>query len=209
MRIGIYGGTFDPIHLAHLVLAESCRDQLRLDQVWFVPAGVPPHKQSVATDGKRRREMLELALAGHAQFRIEDCELTRTGRSYTVDTLRELQSQHRGHDWWLLIGGDSLREFATWREPPEILARSRLGVVQRGLSPTDEVERRLADWPADDQSRVDRVHMPGMDVSATDLRERVGRGQSIRYLLPRAVEIYIQQHGLYRPTPAASRSEGS
>src|SRR5262249_29493095 len=109
MRIGVFGGTFDPVHFAHLIIVEQCREQAQLDQVWFVPAARPPHKQGRnVTPFRHRVEMLALAIAGNAAFRINELEKDRPGSSYTVDTLNELQRQHPGTDFWLILGSDCL-----------------------------------------------------------------------------------------------------
>ncbi|MBI1346659.1 nicotinate-nucleotide adenylyltransferase [bacterium] len=194
-RIGIYGGTFDPVHLAHLVLAEQCRDQMRLDEIWFVPAHHPPHKSTVAvTPADHRRQMLEFAIAGHEHFRICSVELDRTGPSFTVDTLETLTSQHPAVEWSLLIGADSLRDFPNWRGPERITQLAHIVVVNRGQDALPDLEpyrQRFGDvWSV--------VTMPGLDIAASDIRLRTQQGRSIRYLVPRAVEVYIQQHGLYR-----------
>src|SRR5439155_12099678 len=121
MRIGVFGGTFDPVHLAHLIIAEQCREQAGLDQVWFIPAARPPHKQDrTVTPFSHRVEMLALAIAGNPAFRIDELEKERPGSSYTVDTLSELQRQHRGVDLWLILGSDCLPDLPHWREPARI-----------------------------------------------------------------------------------------
>jgi len=195
MRIGIFGGTFDPIHLGHLVLAEQCREQLGLEEVWFVPAGEPPHKMAAPrSSGRHRREMVEFAIAGHAHFKVSDIELERDGPSYTVETLSQLHQLHPNEEWWLLIGADSLDNFATWREPERITQLSRIAAVNRG-------DRSLPDTVAFTAlfgDRLDVVTMPGIDLSASDIRQRIAAGRSIRYLVPRAVEVYIQEQRLYR-----------
>jgi len=194
MRIGVYGGTFDPVHFGHLVLAEQAREQLRLDEVWWIPCQVSPHKtERVLTPGQARLEMLELAIAGHAAFRALPVEINRPGPSFTVDTLSELVADHSGHEWWLLMGADSLRDFPLWREPGRIVQLARIAAVNRGIAPPPAVEafqERFGD-------RVDVVSMPGLEISASDLRERIARNRSVRFLVPRSVEAYIEQHQLY------------
>jgi len=195
MRIGVYGGTFDPVHLGHLVLAEQVREQLRLDEVWWIPCQVSPHKtQRALTPGNERLEMLQLATAGHTGFRVLPVEIERPGPSFTVDTLSQLVEQHPGHDWWLLLGADSVREFATWREPERIAQLARIAAVNRG----DEAPLSVGGFCRRFGDRCDVVTMPGLDISASDLRQRVASGWSIRYQTPAAVEAYIRQHGLYR-----------
>ena len=197
MRIGIYGGTFDPVHAGHLVLAEQAREQLELDEVWWIPCQMSPHKTDRAlTPGKTRLEMLQLAVAGHAAFKVLAVEIDRPGPSFTVDTLSQLVAEHPAHQWWLLMGADSLREFGLWREPERIVQMARIAAVNRGHLPppsTTELHARFDD-------RVDLVTMPGLDISASDLRFRIATGRSVRYLTPRAVDAYITQHGLYRET---------
>lgn len=195
MHIGLFGGTFDPVHLGHLLLAEQAREQLSLDQVWFVPAAVPPHKlDQPITDGKHRRAMLEYALAGNPAFRVEPYELEHPGPSYTVETLGALTERHSGTGWSLLLGADSIRDYPTWREPERIAAMAKLVAVNRGGAPPSE----FAAWCRRAGSDVTLVTMPACEIAASDLRQRVAAGRSIRYLVPRAVEIYIRQQGLYR-----------
>src|SRR5262249_43408156 len=132
MRIGVFGGTFDPIHLGHLILAEQCRDQAKLDQVLFVPALLPPHKQQKPlTPFAQRVELLTLAISGHAAFRVEDMEEERSGPSYTVDTLTQLQRERPGDDLSFIIGSDSLHDLRIWYQPRRILELAALLVVAR------------------------------------------------------------------------------
>lgn len=199
MRLGIFGGTFDPVHYGHLLLAEQCREQCRLDEVRFVPAGLPPHKlaQTIA-GGKPRAEMLELALAGHPSFRVDRRELERSDPCYTVETLAGLHSEDASRELYFILGADSLADFPTWREPARIVALARLAVVNRGGAPLPDLgplRRALGDAV---QTRIEFVTIPGVDVSSTDVRRRVREGRSIRFMTPRAVECYIETHGLYR-----------
>ncbi|MDX1969125.1 MAG: nicotinate-nucleotide adenylyltransferase [Planctomycetaceae bacterium] len=195
MRIGIYGGTFDPIHLAHLVLAEQCLEQAALDEVWFIPAAQPPHKLGASISPPAQRlAMLEFAIAGHPRFRVDRVELERGGPSFTVDTLSLLQARHPADEWFLLLGADAIRDFPTWREPERILELARIVAVNRGGQPLPD----LAPVQGGRAERVQVVEMPGLEISATDLRARVAAGRSIRFLVPRAVEVYIHQQALYR-----------
>lgn len=197
MRIGVYGGTFDPVHVGHLLLAEQCREQLRLDQVWFLPAAHPPHKPgAVISPPKDRLAMLELAVAGHPEFVVSDFEIQRGGISFTVETLDALHSDFPDNEWFLLVGGDSLSDFPTWREPQRILELATLVAVNRGRRPVDPREAlRLLPAAAEN---VQVVEMPAVDLASTDLRQRVSNGKSIRYMTPRAVECYVLEHELYR-----------
>ena len=199
MRLGIFGGTFDPIHVGHLVLAEQCREQCLLDEVWFVPAAQPPHKMSASiSSAKARCEMIEFAIAGHSSFRLATIELDRAGPSYTVLTLEQLKSEDATRELFLLIGADSLRDLPHWREPTRILELATVVAVNRGdSSMPDRTELRSAVGSSADEGIV-TVNMPAIDVSATDVRARIAAGRSIRYLVPRAVEMYIRDQGLFR-----------
>ncbi|MBI3864841.1 MAG: nicotinate-nucleotide adenylyltransferase [Planctomycetia bacterium] len=195
MRLGIFGGTFDPVHYGHLLLAEQCREQCRLDQVWFIPAGVPPHKVSEAiAAGRVRAEMLDLAIAGHEAFRVDRREIARTTPSYTVDTLTEIRTEFPAARLFFLMGADSLRDFTTWREPERILELAELAVVNRGEgrpAPPDVLSGKGV------IERIHHVTIPFVDISSSDLRLRVREHRSIRFLTPRAVECYLAEHRLY------------
>ncbi len=196
MRIGVFGGTFDPLHTGHLVLAEQCREQCHLDEVWFVPAAIPPHKQELVISTARARcDMIEFAIAGNPQFKLSRVEIDRPGPSYTVTTLELLRDEDPTRELFLLVGADSIRDLPTWREPDRIQELATIVAVNRGRAvPTDAQRQALQPTIGD---RIHFVGMPGIDISATDIRQRVASGRSIRYLVPRAVESYIHQHHLY------------
>jgi nicotinate-nucleotide adenylyltransferase len=201
MRIGVFGGTFDPVHFGHLIMAEQCREQGRLDQVLFVPAALPPHKQSqpISPFGKRV-EMLALAIAGHSAFRVDELEKSRPGPSFTVDTLRELQDRHTAAELTLIMGADCLPDLAHWREPERIAELAMLAVVGRpgwSVWPPEQLRSALR-LPPQAPLRQMAVHAPLIDISSRDLRRRAAEGRSLRYLVPRAVEEYIAVHQLYQ-----------
>lgn len=199
MRIGIYGGTFDPIHYAHLILAEQCREQCRLDEVWFVPAAQPPHKMSSPiSDAKLRCEMVEFAIAGNSKFRLSRIELERTGPSFTFETLEQIQSEDPTRELFLLIGADSVRDLPHWKNPQRILELATIVAVNRGDGPDPDTSPLAAVCGLQTELKTVTVRMPGLDFSSTDLRQRIREGRSVRYLLPRAVEAYIAQHQLYK-----------
>ncbi len=200
MRIGVFGGTFDPVHLGHLIVAEQCREQAGLDAVWFIPAARPPHKLDRPTRFEQRVEMLALAIAGHAAFRIDELEKDRPGPSYTADTLLELERQHPGTEWCLLIGSDTLGDLAHWREPLRIVEAAELVVVARANHPMLSAEqmRTALRLPAEQALRLRVVQAPLIDISSRDLRQRAAGGRSLRYLVPRAVECYIKDKRLYQ-----------
>ena len=190
MKLGLFGGTFDPVHLGHLLLAERVREQLELDEVRFLPAAASPFKQDGATaEGKARAEMLEFAVAGHPHFSVDRRELQRGGVSYTVDTLAEIAAERPEAELFFLMGADSLRDFPAWREPERIASLATLAVANRGETPPIV--------PPGLDARVIPVPMPPVDLSATALRARVRDGRSIRYCVPAAVGAYIAQHELY------------
>jgi len=196
MRLGIFGGAFDPVHNGHLLLAEQCREQCQLDEVWFVPTRIPPHKDadSLSPD-EDRVEMLKLATAGRSEFVVSEMELKREEVSWTVDTLRQLSVECPDDELFLLIGADSLRDFPTWKEPEAIADLASVIAVNRGEASFEELSVDLSPKLSDS---VRLVTMPGISISATDLRRRVSEGKSIRYLVPRSVEEFIQSRALFR-----------
>ena len=205
MRIGIYGGSFNPVHLGHLIAAECCREQARLDRVLFMPAATPPHKQGrMLADAADRVAMLTLAVGGHEAFAVSTIEVDRGGVSYTVDTLAVLAERHPHDTLALLLGPDALAQLPTWREPRTIADRYELVAVERER--LDDVAAIARDVGLADllgQERLAaliaaRVRMPAIGVRASDLRAAVASGTSIRYRTPRAVEAFIMSHGLYR-----------
>ena len=201
MRLGIFGGTFDPIHLAHLLLAESCREACHLDKVLFVPAACSPHKtdQQPSSDGARV-EMLKLAIGGHPDFDVSTIEIDRGGVSYTVDTLDRIRHQQPAGELFLLMGADSLADLPTWREPSRICQLATPCIVSRPSSPVVNLEGLARLVTAEKLAEIEQslVKMPQLDISSSDLRQRVASGRSIRYRTPRAVEKFIEMQGLYR-----------
>jgi nicotinate-nucleotide adenylyltransferase len=199
MRLGLFGGTFDPVHYGHLLLAEQCREQCALDEVWFIPAGRPPHKGNAKiSPAQARAEMLELAVAGDPRFVVSRIEFDRDGPSYTVETLERLKAEGPDRELHLLIGADSLTDLPTWREPRRILELATVVAVNRGDRPLpnlDLIASRIGQPP---DLRLRLVEMPGIDLSATDIRRRVKEGHSIRFMTPRAVEAYITAQKMYR-----------
>nr|CAA9258944.1 Nicotinate-nucleotide adenylyltransferase [uncultured Armatimonadetes bacterium] len=195
MRIGIFGGTFDPIHLGHLRLAEETREQLQLDRVLFVPNNVSPFKdEAMVTPGERRIEMIWRAVADNPHFEVSAVEVRRPGPSYAIDTLRALRAECPVGDFFFLTGTDAVRDLAGWREPEALMREARFVAACRPGTEPDEVRNAL---PPHWAERVTFIAMPGLDISATDLRARVRARRSITYLVPRAVEEYILANGLY------------
>lgn len=205
MNIGVFGGSFDPVHNGHLLLAQQCLDSKSVEQVLFVPAAHSPLRpRGPIADGKSRVEMLQLAIADHPQLAISTVELDRGEISYTVDTLRALRQAGPNDNFYLLMGLDSLLDFPRWREPHEILQLAQLLVVNRPATsgPTAaeawQVLKGYATEEQIDAIRSSLVDSQQFEFSSTDIRQRIGSGRSIRYRTPRAVEKYIETQGLYR-----------
>jgi nicotinate-nucleotide adenylyltransferase len=205
LRVGILGGTFDPIHYGHLVIAEQVRDALRLDRVLFVPAARPPHKMDEdVTPAADRAAMVGLAIAGNPAFVMSEIELQRDGPSYTVDTIRELTDeaarQGVARDLYFILSAEMLAGLNGWHEPAALLDLARLAVVPRPGTPLPDATRLAALLPAGIAAgdRVECVATVPLAHSASDVRDRAANGRSIRYLVPPAVEAYIRDHRLYR-----------
>lgn len=199
MRIGIFGGTFDPVHSGHLILAEQCRDQAGLDEVWFLPSYHPPHKATAGvTRFEHRCDMLELAVAGHPAFRVDRIEKELPPPSYTAETLAELRRRHPAAEFALLMGSDGLPDLPGWYEPRRVLELASLVVVPRPgvmLWTADRLARALDLSPA--AVRLRYVACPMIDIASRELRRAIADGFSIRYLVPRAVEEYLRDRKLY------------
>jgi len=196
MRLGMFGGTFDPIHLGHLILAEQCRESCSLDRVWFVVAGSPPHKLGGRTAVGHRVEMVRIAIAGQSAFEASEIEAVRPGPHYSVETLESVRRQRPDDDLFFLIGGDSLADLPFWREPGRIAQLATIVVVNRpGIAEVDPA--RLPDF-GPDANPLRMVSIPPVAIASTDLRRRLAAGKSIRYMVPRGVEAYIEAQGLYR-----------
>jgi nicotinate-nucleotide adenylyltransferase len=201
MRLGIFGGTFDPVHYGHLLLAECCREQCRLDAVWFLPTARPPHKPDrVPTLVEQRIEMLELAIVGNSAFSVCRYEAERGGVNYTADTLAHFQAEDPGRELFFLLGADMLSDLPRWHEPSRVCELALLTAVCRpGRGPLDfDALQGIALPDRIEQMRRHCVEMPLMDISSADLRRRIAAGESIRYRTPRAVEAFIASRNLYR-----------
>jgi nicotinate-nucleotide adenylyltransferase len=191
MRIGILGGTFDPPHIGHLIIAEQARQQLRLDKILFVPAYVPPHKMGKATASPvQRLTMTRKAIAGVPEFEVSSVEIGRKGVSYTVDTLRHLKSKYEDATLFLIVGGDNFDQLKTWKSVREILRLATPVVYDR-----EEKKNRVSQ-----RTLRNRILLKGasLRISSTLIRQRLMNGESVRFLVPQAVERYIRLHKLYR-----------
>lgn len=197
-RIGLFGGSFDPVHIAHLTLARSALADLALAELRWIPAGQPWQKSRQLTASEHRARMIELAITdpreGDPRFALETCELERSGPSYTIDTVLELQRREPGQRWFLLIGQDQYAGLHTWHRWRELLALVRVAVAVRPGAPLS-VDAEVA------SHGFERLQMPPVELSSTLLRQRLADGRPITDLVPAAVAGYIDSHRLYR-TPA-------
>ncbi|MDN4093358.1 nicotinate-nucleotide adenylyltransferase [Brevibacillus agri] len=187
-KVGIMGGTFDPIHCGHLLAAEQAREQAGLDEVWFMPSHIPPHKSREGlTEAHHRLQMVQLAIADHESFRVTDIELARKGPSYTYDTMVLLTQQFPDCQFSFIIGGDMVKILPQWYQFPQLIRMVRfIGLARPGT----ELEREACEY-------VTFVEMPVWDISSTLIREKAAAGKSIRYLVPDAVERYIKENRFY------------
>ena len=193
--LGILGGTFDPVHYGHLVAAEEARHAFGLDSILFIPCGRPYHKPKPPTaSAEDRYEMTRLATASNPLLDVSRIEIDRPGPSYTVDTVEALKRERPGCGLYVILGTDAVEELAEWAQPERLLEQCRLIVVSRPGAPWEEVERAL---PPAYMEHVDRLEIPGLHISSTELRRRAAEGRPLRYLVPDAVEAYIRERGLY------------
>ncbi len=197
-RIGVYGGTFDPPHLGHLILAETAADSLALARVLFVPAADPPHKAAatIRATAAHRLAMVELAIAGNPRFALSRVDVDRPGPHYSVDMLRLLRAQFPAAELVFLIGVDSLRDLPTWSRPRELLRLATLGVMRRPFVEVD-LAALEAQLPGVSE-RIAWIDAPLIDIAARDLARRIANGYSIRYQVTENVRAYIARHQLYR-----------
>jgi nicotinate-nucleotide adenylyltransferase len=187
MRLALYGGTFDPIHHGHLVLARDAIELFKLDRVLFIPAAISPHKLArQPAPAELRRRMVEMAIAGEPRFVLDDRELRREGPSYTIDTVLELRGEMPGVELFYLVGGDNIPQIATWHRFEELRTLVQLVVLNRHT-----------EAPPDNLPSLPRR----LDFSSTEIRDRIARGASIRYLVPEPVSLLIEQYNLYRGQP--------
>jgi len=188
MKIGILGGTFDPVHKGHLYLAKKVLRKLRLDKIIFIPTNLPPHKKTAkVTPARHRFNMLKLAIGSDKRFKISDIEIKRKGRSYSVETMKLLRKKYGSSvEFFFITGSDSLKELSKWKDLKEFLQLCKFVVVKR---PDFPIKRDLDDFII--------LHIGAKDISATDIRDRVKKGRSINKIVPRKVLSYIKKNRLY------------
>ena len=196
MKIGIMGGTFDPIHMGHLLAAEAARDSHELDEIWFMPSHVLPHKPSAGATGQQRLEMTEAAVKQAPQYEVLGIEMELGGVSYTIDTMRELWRRYPEHEFYFIIGADMVNYLPKWEEIEELASKlTFIGVGRPGF------QLHLDDLPDALQDRVLLAEMPLVDISSTAIRRRLAKGHSVRFMIPDAVHQYIVRSGLYGIKP--------
>jgi nicotinate-nucleotide adenylyltransferase len=198
-RIGVFGGSFDPVHMGHLTIAQDAVEQLELDRLIFVPAAIPPHKQGkTLADGQQRFEMLQLATEDNLRFEVSDMELQRGGISYTFDTMRQIQFEHPGAELFFIVGLDSLTILHSWKNVEQLFEICTVVPFARGGEDPAKVAEQIQlskDWKTKLLERMIRIHE--IEISASEIRMRLAEGLSIRYLVPPEVEMYIAEHGIY------------
>jgi len=198
-RIGIMGGTFDPIHNGHLAMAEAVREAFGLDKVLFVPSGNPPHKRRTEiADKQHRYNMAILATNSNGMFEVSPVEIEREQLSYTVDTLKILKEKYRDCEMFLIMGADALCDIESWSRVDELFGLCRVvGATRPGID-IEEFKKEIDKTQKKYNTQILHVHVPSLDISSTDIRERVKKGASIKYLIPEEVEKYIYKYELYR-----------
>ncbi|MDI6839513.1 MAG: nicotinate-nucleotide adenylyltransferase [bacterium] len=190
LRLGVFGGAFDPPHTAHLIAAEMARDKFEFNKIIFIPSYMPPHKDAPVASAGDRLEMLKLATKDNPYFEVSDIEIRRKETSYTVDTVKELTRIYHGAELFLIIGMDEAKDFMTWKAPAKILTLCKFVVINRPGFKKEEVPDVL-------REKVQFL-MLNIDISSTKLREFIKNGKSIKYLVPKEVELYIKRRELYK-----------
>ncbi|MFC4558882.1 nicotinate-nucleotide adenylyltransferase [Virgibacillus kekensis] len=184
-QIGLLGGTFDPPHLGHLIIAEEVRANLGLDEIWFIPSQEPPHKQKATTDAVDRAEMVRYAISTNEYFKLNPIEIERPGKSFTIDTIRQLRDENPNTDFYFIIGADMVEYLPKWKDIEELTELVKfVGVERQGYKVKSE-------YP------VIKVQIPTIEVSSTAIRERLQNGISVKYQVPEPVETYIKEKDLY------------
>ena len=202
MTIGVFGGSFDPVHVGHLRLAEEAKEAFALDTVLFVPTWVSPFKTGrPVTPPAHRLAMVRLATSDNGAFAVSAIECEREGASYTVDTLRTLQSDYPDAELIFLTGTDAAAGLPRWREPDAVLQLARFGVATRAGITVEAAQESLSHLPESWQERIAFFGMTNIDISSTNIRERIAQHRSVRYLVTSNIENYIAAHGLYKGAP--------
>lgn len=198
-KIGIMGGTFNPIHFGHLLLAENAFEYFQLDDLIFLPTGDPPHKaNNQIVDKYRRLEMVQMAVEDNLHFDVSTLEIERKGYSYTVDTLKELVSKKPENKYYFIIGADSLEQFTQWKDFKTIFKLCKLIVACRENYDIDTIKKIIADYEDKYNAIIHILSMPQIDISSSEIRKRVEESKTIKYMLPKDIEHYIVMNKLYK-----------
>lgn len=198
MKIGILGGTFDPIHNGHLIIAEYARTQLKLDQIIFIPSGKHPFKDNnEVTDSKKRMDMINLAIDSNEYFKMSDIEVYREGITYTIDTIMSLKEKYKDDDIYFIIGSDIIFEIEKWKDFNKLILNCKFTLLNRPLDKNKESEKKLKELIEKYPIQIEKVKAPFIEISSTEIRNRVMEKLSIKYLVPELVNNYIIEHNLY------------
>lgn len=198
-KIGIMGGTFNPVHYGHLLLAEQAKEAFELDEVLFIPSGNPYMKDTAPVlDGKIRAHMTALALEGHPYFRMSSIELNKPGPTYTYETLEALKAEEPDCTYYFIVGADSLLTMETWKNPEMIFQNCVVAASVRGTGTEDKIRKIATHLIYEYQANIHILPARFMDISSSEIRERVSKGKSIRYMLPENVRNYIYDNNLYQ-----------
>ncbi|MCK5240999.1 nicotinate-nucleotide adenylyltransferase [bacterium] len=199
MRIGVFGGTFDPVHLGHLRVAEEVAECCQLERVIFIPSGIPPHRRQPETSAAHRLNMVRCAISGNANFSTSPVELQRPGKSYTIDTLIKLSQAHPKDEFYLIIGADQMLKLKKWYQSEQLFEYCRIVAVSRPGTPLQAIQAKMAaDFPASILSLISFFRVSALDISSTKIRKKIRHQKSVRYLVPKKVSQYIELYHLYQ-----------
>lgn len=196
-KVGIMGGTFDPIHLGHLVVANEVLNMYKLDEIIFIPAGIPPHKIGIGASSWDRYLMVTMATLSNAKFKVSDIEINNPGKSYTLNTLRELTKLYKDTEFYFITGTDAVIDLPNWHEPEKVLSLCKFIAVSRPGISKDTVEKKIIEIKNKFNGDIELLQVPMLQISSTDIRDRFKKGISAKYMLPESVEQYIIKNKLY------------
>lgn len=197
-KIGIMGGTFDPVHIGHLMLAEFARVEKELDEIWFIPTGYSYMKSHNIVSGDDRLKMTELAIGNNNHMRCLDIEIKRDGRTYSYETLEALSGMYPYYEFYFIIGADCLFQMETWKYPEKIFDKARVLACVRSGASDNEMKAKIDDLIKKFGADIELLYFPRIEISSTDIRKRISEGKSIRYFVPDVCIEYIEEKGLYR-----------
>lgn len=197
-KIGIMGGTFDPIHMGHLMLAEFARDEKGLDEIWFIPTGCSYMKSHNVISGAERMKMTELAISDNSCMRCLDIEINREGHTYSYETLEELSGMHPNYEFYFIVGADCLFHIDTWKYPEKIFEKAKVLASIRDGASVGELQAKIDELSEKFDADIELLHFPRLEISSTDIRKRISEGKSIRYLVPDVCIEYIKEKGFYQ-----------